>query len=517
MWIEFAGEASQTVMATLVCSRKELNVFAQQHNISRRRIFKLALVIVALVAATMAIAAPSASAETITQVARICPNGGVVAIDEVADNAVCVRPADATNADGSVSCTAPSKSAADGLVDESQIVGASQIISAGACYYDSSCPTGFDATGIITSGPDAIFTAECVPQSTTSFRRVTKESECVATDTVAAQWFPNYEACYVVITPPVLAAGVSTPRQDCTAAGGYFDSDQCTLPVYRDDLAPEPTTAPPGPQPTGIPIGYGSETVSAPSPSCGTGVKVVDESSDRLWCAVAAGPPVPGAGVSCPAGAKPSTELGVDVANQVGMNDFIEGSCYYEPTCPTGFSLIVSMSAGTTGTVRSASCEPDARLYQRVLTADKCVTTDGTSARWFAASSSCGVPITPAPLADASGLGGPSNAEQNCYAAGGHLIEAGTVCVLPVFSSSLTPQPTATPSATPTTVPTVVPTAVPPTPVPPKPTPVPPKPTPVPPKPTAVPPKPTPVPPKPTAVPPKPTPTPKHPGFGFTG
>lgn len=256
-----------------------------------------------------------------------------------------------------------------------------------------------------------------------------------------------------------------------------------------------------------------ADTISSPSPSCGSGVKVIDEASDVLWCAI----PTSGAPhddvVFCPNGTQYPGALGIEETNLVGMNNAFEyGSCLFTPTCPSGYNYLVTMASGTG---RTATCVPAGAEYQLVTTAEKCAATDGSSAQWFAASQVCGVAITPPQVADATGFGGPSNAEQNCYAAGGELIESGTVCVLRVFANDLTPEPTVPPTQTP--VPTVVPTAT----AGPVPTTTPaatvvPKPTATvaPPQPTA-----TVVPPKPTAtnVPAKPTPTPKGPNLGFTG
>lgn len=490
--------------------RKELIVKTQKYKVSKSRVIKLALLIVSLIAVGLVVSAPSASAETISEVGRICPNGGFVVIDDGADNVVCVRPANGTTADGSVSCPPPSKSAADSRIDETQIVGQSQLIADGACYYDTSCPAGFSPIGLVADGPgEAVFTAQCVPNDP-SFREVTKKKYCVATDDIAAQWFPETKTCAVVITPPALAPGVSTPRQDCTVAGGLNSPDRgCLLPVYRDDLPPEPTRGPIAPPP---PVeGFGDD-IFAPPTGCVRrvgDVKAIDESSDVLWCATGA----VGVPTSCPDGSKPPAPLGIDESQIVGMNSFfIEGSCYYEPTCPDKFTYVVSMSSGTNEPARTAACQPDSPDFQRITTAADCASSDEPGVQWFPASQVCGMPVNPPQIADATANLGPSTREQDCYAYGGELVEGGTVCAVAVFSRNLTPVPTAPPPAT--QVPTVGPK---PTAIPPKPTAVPPKPTAVPPEPTAVPPKPTVVPPKPTTAPTKPTPKPKHPGFGFTG
>lgn len=257
-----------------------------------------------------------------------------------------------------------------------------------------------------------------------------------------------------------------------------------------------------------------ADTISAPSPSCGSGVKVIDESSDALWCAIGDTPVLQDVAHACPDGAQSAGALGIDETNLVGMNNvFVDGSCYLQPTCPSGYNYLVAMASGT---ARYATCQPAGTDYQPVSTADKCAATDGSSAQWFADSQFCGVAITPPQLADATGFGGPSNAEQDCYAAGGQLIAGDTVCALAVYSNDLTPGPTVPPPATQTPAPTVAPTATatatPAATVDPKPTATPvatvdPKPTA-----TAVPTKPT-----ATAVPTKPTPTPKKPDLGFTG
>lgn len=275
-----------------------------------------------------------------------------------------------------------------------------------------------------------------------------------------------------------------------------------------------------------------ADTIVAPSPGCDSGVKVIDETSGLLWCAVAGSMPDPDGPIVCPAGAMGAAELAIDESKTVGMNStFSEGSCYYQPTCPAGFDAVGTMQFGPG---RTFGCLPSMDDYTDVPTEDECVSPEGSTAEWFTDSAFCGVPITPLPVASASEPNGPSTGEQDCFAAGGELVEGTTVCAVRVYASNLNPEPTVPPPATVTPAPTATtvpnPTATPvatgtpgatatpltptATPAGPTATPVAPSATPVPTKPTA-----TPVSVKPTAtsVVAKPTPTPKGPALGFTG
>lgn len=507
-------------------------MFAQQHTTtSRSRVLKLALVVVAVVASTMAISVPSASAQTISSVSPVCADGGAVVIDPVFGQLRCAVSANAGASGEPSRCPAGTRSAAEIGTDESRFIGAGADFSEGTCYYDTSCPAGFRSTGLVTDGPEGPgpFTEECVP--TGAYRPVTEAEYCVAADGVEAQWFPPYR-CAVVKTPPVLEPGVSTAAQDCTAAGGSFDSREgsCLYAVFSDSLPPEPTIDPNRPQPTAIPIGTGPPTpvIDPPlnvhtaadvAPICNDGVPVIDESADVLYCARPASLPGPDGPIPCPAPSKPASELMIDEANVVGENAlFSEGSCYYEPVCPEGYWLSQILSTGDAdGVFRVTTCAPSDPAYRTVASAAACRTA-GWGAQWFADSQTCGVPVTPDVLLD-----GVSTAEQDCFAAGGRLIPEGQ-CVRAVYEKNVDATPEATPpppvaSATPTPViDPPKPTATPVVPIAKHtPTPAPATATPAPVKPTTAPVKPTPAPVKPTTAPVKPTPTPKHPGFGFTG
>lgn len=214
-----------------------------------RRVSTLLFALLAVIASSIAIFAPAASAETVTEASPICPDGGSVVMAE-GTGVWCARPASGPTADGTlVPCPAPSKPASELVRDESLIIGQNQLFSDGACYYDWSCPVGYSPSSLAATGP-AFVAVSCNP-SDPSFRHPRTAEECVATDTVAAQWFPDVKQCGVPITPPALLDGVSTPLMDCTVVGGSYSAEHgCTLSVFRNDAGPEPTIPPPDPQPT---------------------------------------------------------------------------------------------------------------------------------------------------------------------------------------------------------------------------------------------------------------------------
>lgn len=243
-------------------------MFAQSQTFSSPRILIAMLALAVIAAASVAVAVPSASADTVSAPSPGC-GSGVKVIDETSGLLWCAVSASLPTPDGAAACPDGSKRANELGIDETRLVGMNNLFAEGSCYYEPTCPAGFDVVATMQYGPGRTF--GCTP-TTGGYLDINNADDCVSPQGSSAQWFTDPPMCGVVITPDQVAnasgaGGPSTSAQDCFAAGGepVSGGTLCAVRVYSNEGNPSPTVSPPTPGPTVPPATPDPSAVPTPT------------------------------------------------------------------------------------------------------------------------------------------------------------------------------------------------------------------------------------------------------------